>query len=51
MIMKPLTHELRKEIEDSGVPLIEMSIQELKSSILGIVDKPLYINKKANKNG
>ena len=51
MIMKPLTPELRKEIEDSGAPLIEMSMEELQSSIIGIVDKPLYINKKANKNG
>jgi len=51
MIMKPLTPELRKEIEESGVPLIEMSIKDLQSSIVGIVDKPLYINKKANKNG
>jgi hypothetical protein len=51
MIMKPLTPELRKEIEESRVPLIEMSIEELQSSIVGIVDKPLYINKKESKNG
>jgi len=49
--MKPLTPELRKEIEESGAPLIEMSMGEFQSSIVGIVDKPLYINKKANKNG
>lgn len=51
MIMKPLTPELRKEIEESGTPLIEMSIEEFQSSIIGKIDKPLYINKKANKNG
>jgi len=51
LIMKPLTPELRKEIEESGVPLIDISMEELQSSIVGIVDKPLYINKKANKNG
>ena len=41
MIMKPLTPELRKEIEESGVPLIDMSMEEFQSSIVGIVDKPL----------
>lgn len=46
MIMKPLTPELRKEIEESGVPLIEMSMEEFQSSIIGTIDKPLYINKK-----
>jgi hypothetical protein len=46
MIMKPLTPELRKEIEESGTPLIEMSMEEFQSSILGTIDKPLYINKK-----
>ena len=51
MIMKPLTPELRKEIEESGVPLIDMSMEEFQSSIVGIVDKPLYINKKESKNG
>ena len=51
MIMKPLTPELRKKIEESGVPLIDMSMEEFQSSIVGIVDKPLYINKKESKNG
>jgi hypothetical protein len=46
MIMKPLTSKLRKEIEESGVPLIEMSMEEFQSSIVGTIDKPLYINKK-----
>lgn len=49
--MKPLTQELRKEIEESGTPLIEMSIKEFQSSIIGLTDKPLYINKKEQKNG
>ena len=51
MIMKPLTPKLRKEIEESGTPLIEMSMEEFQSSIIGLTDKPLYINKKEHKNG
>lgn len=48
MIMKPLTPELRKEIEESGVPFIEMSMEEFQSSITGI-KKNDYICKSKNK--
>lgn len=43
MIMKPLTPELRKEIEESGVPLIAMSMEEFQSSITGVHKEFPYI--------
>jgi DNA-directed RNA polymerase specialized sigma54-like protein len=48
MMMKPLTPELRKEIEESGVPLIQMSMEELKSCITGVSKKNPFLNKKQN---
>jgi hypothetical protein len=44
MIMKPLTSELRKEIEESGVPLIEMSMGEFQASITDVhKEKFIYL--------
>jgi len=43
MIMKPLTPELRKEIEESGTPLIEMSMEEFQSSITAVHKEFPYI--------
>jgi hypothetical protein len=43
MIMKPLTPELRREIEESGVPLIEMSMGEFQSCIVGVHKENPYI--------
>jgi len=43
MIMKPLTSKLRKEIEESGVPLIEMSMEEFQASITGVHKENPYI--------
>jgi hypothetical protein len=45
--MKPLTPELRKQIEESGVPIIELTLEEFKSSIKGITkEKPYFCKSK-----
>ena len=46
-MMKPLTPELRKQIEESGVPIIELTLEEFKASIKGVMkEKPYICNSK-----
>ena len=44
-MLKKLTPELRKKIEDSGLPLVSMTMEQFKDSIIKANKKPKTINK------